>query len=144
WSAKAEWHRRFLQNPEQFIRDSDYEVDRIILIDGNDGLDDRIPPLRIPLDPVTTSTQSDPPLRYVTQDSISLTDKTQYFKIPFAFKPALDWTFKFYIRPYPSPLIDVFEAELSKKFPSTSMADLFDNRKKLIIKGIYKNIFKDI
>jgi hypothetical protein len=143
--AKAEWHRRFLQNPEQFIRSNEYDVDRIILIDGSDGLNDQINTLRISLDPGTKSNPSDPPSRYLIQENISLDDKTQYFKIPFSLETiTIDWTFKFYIKPYSSTLIDAFEAELIKQFPSTSMADLFDDRKKLVIKGIYKKIFKDI
>jgi len=143
--AKAEWHRRFLQSPQQFILNGEYEVDRIILVDGNDGLNDRIEPLRQPLDPDAKITGSDQPSRYFTAESISTGDKVQYFRIPFSLvATSLDWTFKFYIKPYPSALIDAFEAELRKQFPGMTMTDLFDERKKLIIKGIYKTIFKDI
>lgn len=143
--AKAEWHRHFLQNPVQFIRHNEYVVDKIILVDGHEGFNERVNQLNISTDLENNSRLSDQPSKYLIQDKVILDERTQYFRIPFELQTTtLDWTFKFYIKPYPSTLIDEFEAELNKKFPNTSIVDLFDDRKRLIIKDLYKTIFKDI
>lgn len=142
--SKAEWHKKFLTNPQAFINDGDYDIDSVIFIDGNNQTDDVVIP--IPIDPGSPSPKSKPSSdpAYILEDEIKFDNKFLYYRIPFELEATdIDFKFKFYVKSYPEALISRFYDEVKLMFPGRSLSDLFNDYDRLRLKGLYKTIFKD-
>ena len=143
---KAEWHKSFLRNPQNFINTNDFDVDNIIFIDGNNQYTEETPRTVFPInrDSFSPKSNTTPSTIYGEDDEMKFENKFHYFKMPFELEAQdIGFQFKFYVKPYPEDLISKFHDEIKVKFLGRIISDLFNDYDRLQLKGLYKKIFKD-
>jgi hypothetical protein len=144
--AKAEWHRQLLVNPGAFFRDNDFDIDRIVMVDGNGEVfnDNFVAPI-LPLEPGSIPTGVPMPPRRLEDDVLTFDDQVVYMRLPFELEARdLGFFFKFYIQPFADALLTAFRREVIAGLPNINVQDLFEDKYRLAIKGIYHRVFGNI
>lgn len=144
--SKSEWHKRFLQNPQNFIINGELDIDRIIILGQPENGDFINNTFEIPLKPVEGSELfSDPIPVYFKADELVLSNQFFYKNTPFTLSDKdTGWKFKFYINQIDRKFIDDFHAEINKHFTFKLPSELLQDKNRLKLKGIYKSIFKNV
>jgi hypothetical protein len=143
-SQKANWYIQFLQNPKLFFQSGEYEIDKIIFVDWDNGWNEKeYLSIDIESNNLVSNIGSNTPR--VSQGEIIFDTRFIYMKIPFSLKvTSIDFEFKFYIQPFDDKAIKEFEDSIKLRFPNTNINLLFDNKHLSILKLLYKKAFKNI
>lgn len=143
--AKADWHRRLLENPQAFFLGNEFNIDQVIMIDGNnEPLNETTDnTLQLEAEPIDSGGAAGP--LQMRDDTFAFTNRFVYMRIPLTIEERrLGLSFKFYIKSFPDAYITAFQTALATAFPHQPAANLFEDKNRLVIKGLYKTIFGNI